>query len=214
LKPLALVGLLATAYLLVLVFPEPLFAHSLTAGHFTFRSPTPIDPGISAIVADVESRLSRSEIYDANVHHRVFIVEDPTLWSFLNGPYRRAMARNVEIGYAILVPRLDVKNRAIVHFDGRHAGAVNILAHEATHTYLGRRFGALATWRLPWWKREGYAEYVASGGLVDSEAPAGYQQAARVWRHLLIEAGWTFERVIASQTPVTDLLKQPREPSR
>jgi hypothetical protein len=102
-RSLAVIGVLGAAYLLVLVFPEPLFAHSLTIGHFTFRARAPIDPALAAIVADVESRVSRSEIYDTNVHHRVFIVDNPAIWWFLNGPHRRAMARNVEIGYAIFV---------------------------------------------------------------------------------------------------------------
>jgi hypothetical protein len=84
---------------------------------------------------------------------------------------------------------------------------VNVLAHEAMHTYLGRRVGLLATWRLPWWKKEGYAEYVASAGLADSEAPPRYQEAARAWRHLLIDAGWSFDQVIASEASMADLVK-------
>jgi len=50
------------------------------------------------------------------------------------------MARNVEIGNAIFVPRLDIARRAIVHFDGRQTGGVSVLAHEATHSHVARRW--------------------------------------------------------------------------
>ena len=68
------------------------------------------------------------------------MVNSSALWLFLNGPYRRVMARNVEIGNAIFVPRLDIARRAIVHFDGRQTGGVSVLAHEATHSHVARRW--------------------------------------------------------------------------
>ena len=70
--------------------------------------------------------VASAEIYDPAIRHRVFIVNSPTLWLLLNGPYRHAMARNVEIGNAIFVPSLDIEKRAIVHFDGRQGRAVNV----------------------------------------------------------------------------------------
>ena len=121
-------------YLLVLAFPEPLFAHSLCAHNFTFYSNSPIDPGILPLTDEVNAKLQRSEIFDRSVHFRVFIVGNKHLYTFFNGPYRSAIARNYEIGNAIFIPMLDVKRSRIIHFGGRHAGAANILAHEAVHT--------------------------------------------------------------------------------
>ena len=41
------------------------------------------------------------------------------------------------------------------------------IAHEVTHTLIADRLGAIAYWRLPVWKDEGYADYVGNGPAFD-----------------------------------------------
>jgi hypothetical protein len=127
----------------------------------------------------MNAKLERSKIFDGSVHFRVFIADNKYLYTFFNGPYHSAIARNHEIGNAIFVPTLDGKRERIVHFDGRSAGAANILAHEAVHTLMARRLGLYRSLRLPWWKREGYAEYIASNLGRSSHAPKQYQDAMK-----------------------------------
>jgi len=127
---------LTGSYVLLLRFPEPVFAHS-------------------EFHRGVETR------------HRIFITESPALYALFNGPYRRAMARNVEIGHAIFVPRLDV---------------------------------VIASWRLPWWKREGYPEYIGSRGGTELDSPPAYRNAALRWKELL-DRGVPFDTVIARRNP-------------
>jgi hypothetical protein len=164
-------------YGLILARPEPLFAHNLKDRNFIFYSNNPIDPRVSQSTNEVNAKLVRSEIFDPSIQFRVFIVGSEPLYAFLNGPYFDAIARNYEIGNAIFIPTLDMERERIVHFDGRNAGAANILAHEAVHILMARRLGMFRVWTLPWWKREGYAEYIASDLGRASEAPPRYQQA-------------------------------------
>jgi hypothetical protein len=176
-----IVALLAgvVIYGIALAFPEPLFAYTRKDHNFIFYSNSPIDPRTSQLTEEVNAKLARSEISDKSVLFRVFIVGNERLYAFFNGPYRHAIARNYEIGNPILVPTLDMERGRIVHFDGRSARAANIIAHEAVHTLMQRRLGLYRTLRLPWWKREGYAEYIASDLAHSSEAPLPYQQAMR-----------------------------------
>lgn len=192
--------LVCIAYVALLAHPEPLFSYSASFSNITFYSRSPISPQVASIASAVAQRLATSELYDPALRQRVFIVDRPWLWNLLNGPYRRAIARNVEFGNAILIPKLDVSQQLITHFDGRSAGAVAILTHEAVHTLVERRIGVLRLWRLQWWQKEGYAEYVASRGGTESEAPVRYRLAAERWKYLLETEHLTFDQIIKLST--------------
>lgn len=188
--------LLCLAYIALLIHPEPFFSHSASFGNITFYSRSAISPQVAAIASAVEERLLQSEIYDSALRQRVFIVDRAWFWDLLNGPYRHAIARNVEFGNAILIPTLDLPRQSIRHFDGRNAGAVAVLTHEAVHTLVEQHIGLLRLWRLKWWQKEGYAEYIASRGHPQSEAPARYRQAAARWKNLLETEHLTFDQII------------------
>jgi hypothetical protein len=191
--------LVCAVYLLLLAHPGPLFSCSVTYSNITFCSHSPLSPQIANLASAINQRLSTSELYDPAVKQRVFIVDQSWLWTLLNGPYRGAIARNVEIGNPTLVPHLDVERQVITHFDGRHAGALNILTHEAIHTLVKRRIGLLRLWRLQWWQREGYPEYIASARATHSEAPREYQDAAGAWKYLLEQRHLSFDQVVKLQ---------------
>jgi len=185
------------AYFLGVAFPDPLFPVATAHASVTFRARTSVDPSAAnELVDSVLARISTSELYDSAVRHRVLIVGDRALWSILNGPYQSAIARNVDIGNAIFIPRLDAANRRIVHFDGRSTDAVGILSHEIMHTFIERRVG-LKYWTLPWWKREGYAEYIGSARCRELDSPERYREAALTWKRLLEESHLTFDQIIA-----------------
>jgi hypothetical protein len=195
------------------VRPSPgIRAALLLLGHFrriTFRL-TLRPRGVGGLGREGEERVGAAELYDWRVEQRVFIVDRPWLWTLLNGPYRQAIARNVELSDAILIPRLDIAAREIVHFDGRRAGAVNVLAHEAVHTLVRRRIGRLRLWRLQWWQKEGYAEYIASAAASESEAPARYRDAALAWKYLLEQRRLSFDQVLTLDDSLSGVLRRRR----
>ena len=186
-------------YLLVLAFPEPLFAYSLAHENFRVYSRHAVDPRVREILDEVNRRLSRSEINVAALTHRVFILDTPAWNSFFNGPYRAAMGRNCEIGNAIFIPGLDVRLGRVVHFDGRSAEAASILAHECVHTLVQRRLGLIRVWKLPFWKKEGYAEYIGVNEARSEPEPEPYRRARLRWKVLLETEGQSFDQVIQSK---------------
>jgi hypothetical protein len=196
----ALTGAAAVClYLLVLAYPEPLYAHSFTYENFRVYSRHGVDPGVREILDEVNRRLSRSEINLPTLTHRLFVLETPARNAFFNGPYRAAMSRNCEIGNAIFVPRLDVRAGRVVHFDGRSAEAAAILTHECVHTLVQRRLGLIRVWRLPFWKKEGYAEYIGVNEARSESEPEPYRRARLRWKVLLEREGRSFDEVMQSK---------------
>jgi hypothetical protein len=138
------------------------------------------------------------------------------------------MARNVELTHAILLPMLQEEKALVVHFDGRTAELAEILAHEATHTFVQERVGFLRAFRLPFWKKEGYAEYVGldfppvavlARALVSSagstvELPDGtahprrYLEAAAIWAHFHEIRQESFDEILARREPLDSLLTE------
>ncbi|MBI1848951.1 MAG: hypothetical protein HYR85_01265 [Planctomycetes bacterium] len=202
---------LVLLYFAALAFPQPFFSQRADHGNFRVYTRTPVDPHLETVLDEVTSRLSASEIYDPSIVFRVFVAETPLWYTFFNGPYRGAMARNYEIGNPIYLPALSSDVERVVHFDGREESTASILAHEATHTLVQHAIGLLAVWRLPWWKKEGYAEYVGSGrlrahrensgksGVDSSPVPGAYDRARRFWQHLIEVRGMTFREIIDAQ---------------
>ncbi len=224
----AAVSVLVLLYGLLLAFPEPLFAHRIEEGPFLVYSRKPVQHALVAPrLRNAEERLRRSEIHRSGATHRVFVTGSKSLYRLLNGPYHEAIARNVELGNAIFLPDLDGEGASVVHFDGRRAPLDEILAHEAIHTFVQHRLGAVRAMRLPFWKKEGYAQYVGlaffpftvgAKALESAEkhpslpggspVPRHYLEAAVVWAHRMQIEGEDFDEVIARDEPFSRLLEE------
>jgi hypothetical protein len=166
----------------------------------------------------VAQRLAMSEINDLNIKHRVFVAGTSNWYRFFNGPYYNSKGRMYEFHNSIFVPQLDLANGDVVHFDGRKAPISWILAHEMTHTLTQKKMGIIRMWRLPLWKKEGYAEYVAhgrTGPLIEDlrmlenlsshevplengrDVPRKYFEAEVLWRYLLSVRQLRFQEVMS-----------------
>lgn len=65
--------LLILLYIGVLFYPNPLFSHSYVYNNYTVYSDRPIPKEIEQVLDDVESRVSKSELYDKKDKHNIFI---------------------------------------------------------------------------------------------------------------------------------------------
>lgn len=170
----------------VLAFPTPLFGYSLRAGRIVVFSRRPLDDRLRPWLAQSLKLVERSSIDDPGLGFTVFELYQPSWYRFFNGPYFPAMARHSELGGHIFVPRFDLATGRVDHFDGRSAPVAAILAHEMTHRLMQHRLGLMTVWRLPWWKREGYAELIGEGDDVPLEQRVAEFVSGRSPEHLLI----------------------------
>jgi hypothetical protein len=172
---------LAAAYVLLLCFPQVLFAHHVTYKNFTVYSRQPLDQNVYAMLDKVEARLATSEVNNTQVRPKIFLTNSRQLYSALS---LYLDANSFGKGFGLLPTNNVFINEADVARDlvFRKAPAFSqrslseVVAHEVTHLLVREKFGYVKTVTTPAWKREGYAEYVSGGTTLD------YATGANLWK--------------------------------
>jgi len=165
-------GLLIGATGALILFPQPLFAYSMTHGQFQIWSDRPIDPRMAVVLDDARRRIEMSELYDPDATFRIFLCNEP--WRLL------LLARSSQVGGSadtlltgnIYLREADIAANRIVPPEGELADAETrplsyFIAHEATHVMQSRAFGGLLEVRYPDWLTEGYADHIGKGRSFD-----------------------------------------------
>lgn len=158
--------LLIGGYLLVLMFPQPLFPHRLSYKGFTIHSDQPLSRGIYAVLDRTSARLAASAVYDSTARHTIFLSGSYSKFGLFAREHFRAFAIRSPVRGHIFVANADPERDLAVryaedHNERRLSGAI---AHEVTHSLLRQVAGGRD---LPRWKEEGYAEYVAGESTFD-----------------------------------------------
>jgi hypothetical protein len=176
LQAAATIIILVVVYLAILTFPQPFFHYHLQAANLTLYSdrPIPHKPGAS-ILAEVQRRLSRSEIYDAKVPYRIFICNDRTRFTFFaNLNYRVGGVNYPIFNHNSFLRTSSIARDRLTGPSGHEVPGARTLTyfitHEVTHGVTayamarhGAYCGAFNYFSLPTWIQEGYADYVAFG---------------------------------------------------
>jgi hypothetical protein len=170
-----LVFSIVVAYVLLLSFPQVLFAHETSYKNFNVYSREPLGQNIYAVLDKVEARLAASEIRSQQVKPNIFLTNGFSLYSLLSmyiggnsfgKGYPVLPTTNVFINKANLDQDL-VFRKAVANNERSLSG---VIAHETTHLLIRKRFGYWRNLTMPNWKKEGYAEYVAGGSTLSYEA--------------------------------------------
>ena len=158
----------------VLIYPNPLFAHTISHGAFTVRSDRPIDASIAIALDEAEKRIRKSELYDPDAQFRIFICNEPwRLWLLTRsaevGGFADTIAtRNIYLREASILENRIVPPRGTLA-DAEVRTLPYFIAHEATHILQSRSYGRLLHMRYPRWLVEGYADFIAKDGAFDFE---------------------------------------------
>lgn len=154
---------LGILYIGLHVFPQTLFAHSVTANGITIYSRAPLPLEASACAARAAELLKQSELAVPDRHERVFVCDSPWLFRVFS-PVSRSFAFSVPLTDNVFVAAVnfsrDIATRPGPDFNQRSFSSV--VAHEITHGLIRKRLGLLRGIRLPDWVAEGYCDYVAS----------------------------------------------------
>jgi len=167
----ALTGALLLAYLLLLCFPQVVFAHSVTYRCFRVYSTAPLDSNIYPILDKAEQKLAGSVVNDPRASYPVFLCPSHAAYGFFTPSARTAFANNQPFVHNIFVNTADVRADSVATDTGQHdhRSLSGVIAHECTHTLLAERFGQARVLLLPSWKQEGYCDYVAQATSFDRE---------------------------------------------
>ena len=175
------IALASVAFILLLCFPQLLFAHELSYNNFKIYSPEPIDPNVTAVLNKVEAKLASSPLKNDEVKPRVFLINNFRLYSMLS---LYLGANSFAKGYAMLPTDNIFMNKSDIAQDlvFRNSSANNsrsfsgVIAHETTHLLIRKKFGYWRNLTMPAWKKEGYAEYVAGGSTLS------YETGVKMWK--------------------------------
>lgn len=145
------------------VFPQTLFAYSVTASGITIYSRAPLPPEAASCVTRTAELLRQSELAVPDRHERIFVCDSPWLFRLFCPTIGEAFAYSVPLTDNAFVATpdytKDIVRRAGSGFNTRSFSAV--MAHEITHGLIRHRMGLWRGMRLPDWVSEGYCDYVA-----------------------------------------------------
>ena len=204
LKIAATIPLICAAILVLLTFPQPLFPTSVSAKNLTLYSDQPFAPASGQQVLElVEAKLANSPLYSAAQKHLVFICN--ARWRqrlFFTYNYGVGGVNYYPITTNVFLRDSIIEENCLISPSGSRVPGERTLdyfiAHEIAHSLTGQAVGGIAYHRLPQWKREGYADYVAKGAAFNyDEARRAFlandpkmdgAKSGLYWRfHLLVE---------------------------
>lgn len=164
---------LAASYILLICFPQPLFAYSHTWNNLTLYCDDPIPPQADQVLADVQRRLDRCPLYADHPQEDIFLCNHFWLYRLLTGTHSGAGGNAYSFApQNAFLRKADIARNVLFRKDGQTPSGRDrplsyFAAHEITHGLVARFLGPIAQWRLPVWMNEGYADYVGKGGDFD-----------------------------------------------
>jgi hypothetical protein len=161
-------------YMVVLLHPDPLFAHEARYGNIVLHASEPLPPEAIQVARRAHERITRSPYFVASDRYDVYLCQSPELYGFLSlKPGSGGVAQVYFGGNVFLRPSAVEEDRLIARSGNPVPGDRTLtyyIAHELTHTMLARRIGRASYHSLAAWQQEGYADYVGKGGSFDFDA--------------------------------------------
>lgn len=172
------IPVLAVAYLLLLYFPQPLFAYSAKHESFQIYSREPIAPELTAVLDSAEGRLKRSPLYDASFTRHVYLADSYGVYALLSHKAYKSFANSVPFIDNVMINRSDLAaDRVFVNRAESNSRSLSgVIAHEVAHLFIRKKYGTIQASLMPTWKNEGYCEYVAGDSTITLE------EGIRRWR--------------------------------
>ncbi len=170
LRIIIVVCLIFAFWLSVAAFPQPAFKYKQQFGQCTVYSDIEFTDSFTAIMNDVNDRLSANELHTPQKNTRVFICHDQKIFSAfatisLLNPDIQGFNLSVFGNTFICVPKINALKEShggSPKYNIREGNIAHTIAHEIVHEYTMDAIGFSKYRKLPVWKSEGYAEYGAN----------------------------------------------------
>ena len=164
---LAIAGILYTPA--VLAFP-----HVERFGNTTVYSEAPIPDVMEERLRRADTLIAASPLAAPGLRRTLVLTDGGWRWQVLAAGNWNAIALRRPFSSVLLFNRSDVaadriRNGAPLGGERTLSGTI---AHESVHLLTARRYGEIRLARMPQWKREGYADYVAQETSVGADDEA------------------------------------------
>jgi hypothetical protein len=225
---LSLCLLLIGIYIYLILFPQILFSNKIEYKNFKIYSNDKIDDNINVIIDNVIVQLKTSSIYDSTVPQKVFFIDNSfyyTMTKFYNK--ERAGFHEFLVNNSMVVPQVDVKDNTITYSDGKVRNLAQTIIHETVHSMQENKLGFWRVIKIPEWKIEGYAFYIAKTNLILNNGHLSYQYVRKnledlgkhsnhkhYWMYgvmtgyILNEKNFTFDQFISDNVKEDETVKE------
>lgn len=183
------------------------FPHYAEFGTTKVYSTEPIVPVLEERIARADRLLAQSPLYEPGFRRTIVLTDGGWRWRVMAPGYWDAVAIRRPFSSLLIFDRSDVAGDRVTNSARSLSGTI---AHESVHLLTARRFGEVRLARMPQWKREGYADYVAQEPRNDAgeetairarspDAPVlKYFEARRRVAKALDEEGLSVEQLLRS----------------
>ena len=181
------------------------FPHYAEIGTTKVYSTEPILPVLKERIARADRLLAQSPLHEPGLRRTLDLTDGGWRWRVMALGYSDAVALRRPFSSLLIFDRSDIATDRVTNKARSLSGTI---AHESVHLLTARRFGELRLLRMPHWKREGYADYVAQeptfGAGEEQELRARrpdapvlkYYEARRRVAKALDEEGQTVEQLL------------------
>lgn len=148
------------------------FPHYAEIGTTKVYSTELILPVLEQRIARADRLLAQSPLYEPGLRRTIVLTDGGWRWRVMALGYSDAVALRRPFSSLLVFNRSDIATDRVSNAARSLSGTI---AHESAHLLTARRFGELRLVRMPHWKREGYADYVAK----EPSNAAGEEQRIR-----------------------------------
>ncbi len=134
------------------------FPHYAEIGATKVYSTDPILPILEQRIARADRLLATSPLNEPGMRRTIVLTDGGWRWRVMAPGYWGTVAIRRPFSSLLIFNRSDVVADRVINSARTLSGTI---AHESVHLLTARRFGELRLVRMPQWKREGYADYVA-----------------------------------------------------
>ena len=187
------------------------FPHVERFGNTTVYSVAPIPDVMAERINRADALLAQSPLAEPGLRRTLVLTDGGWRWRVLAAGYWNVIALRRPFSSMLLFNRADVaadrvRNGAPMGGERTLSGTI---AHESVHLLTARRYGEIRLARMPEWKREGYADYVAQETSIGAEDEARirerwadapvlrYYAAHRKVKHLLDSGGMSVDELLS-----------------
>ena len=226
-KSALLIVFTISAYLFLLIFPNPLFAFKYDYKNFIVYADQPIPTEIEMVLEDVKKRIEQSELYSDQFKLKIFICHDSWRFFLFTRNKNAGGLVNGLISPNVFIRDSNIKTNEIIPPNGwmllpKERPLSYFIAHELTHS-LQSEYDPFMILKVPGYIMEGYADYIGKGNSIDYEVlkkqylnkdfvmdPANglYNKYHLYIAHLIEKRGLDFKQIIREKPALEKVLKE------
>jgi hypothetical protein len=161
-------------YVLILIFPQFLFANKFEYKNFTvYYHNEENEKDLKAVLDKSIELLAKTELFNQKVKQKIYLCNEHSEFNFFAPMAKTALAVNYPIINNIFITKSSFFDDRILKINEeknlKARTLSGIIAHETTHSLLENELGIIKNKFLPTWKMEGFCDFIANESSYDEK---------------------------------------------